>query len=76
MAALTCLGNVVCRRITLASVIRPQPRLYTVILGESGDDRKSTTIRLTVEFFLNILAIKLERHGSSHFSADEPGGGG
>jgi hypothetical protein len=55
MAALTCLGNLVCRRITLASVIRPQPRLYTVILGESGDDRKSTTIRLTVEFFQEAL---------------------
>jgi hypothetical protein len=26
--------------------------------------------------FLNILAIKLERHGSSHFSADEQDGGG
>jgi hypothetical protein len=55
MAALTCLGNVVCRKITLDSVIGPQPRLYTVILGESGDDRKSTAIRLVVEFFEEAL---------------------
>ena len=55
MAALTCLGNLICRKITLDSVIGPQPRLYTVILGESGDDRKSTSIRLIVEFFLEAL---------------------
>lgn len=64
MTALTCLGNLVCRRITLASVLRPQPRLYTVILGESGDDRKSTAIRLTVEFFLEALGP--ERFAVSH----------
>jgi hypothetical protein len=64
MAALTCLGNLLSHRITLASVIRPQPRLYTVILGESGDDRKSTTIRLTVEFFLEALGP--EAFGVSH----------
>jgi hypothetical protein len=64
MAALTCLGALLSHRITLASVIRPQPRLYTVILGESGDDRKSTTIRLTVEFFLEALGT--DAFGVSH----------
>lgn len=51
VSALTCLGLLLSDKITLASEIRPQSRLYTVILGESGDDRKSTAINLTVDFF-------------------------
>ncbi|NIM99471.1 MAG: DUF3987 domain-containing protein [candidate division Zixibacteria bacterium] len=51
ISALTCLGNVISTRVTLESEISPQPRLYTVILGESADDRKSTAIKKTVEFF-------------------------
>jgi hypothetical protein len=51
MAFLTCLGTVVADRLTLASEIVPQPRLFVVLLGESADDRKSTAISKTVEFF-------------------------
>ena len=51
MAFLTCLGSVVADRLTLATEIAPQPRLYTLILGTSADDRKSTTLSKTVSFF-------------------------
>jgi hypothetical protein len=53
MGYLTCLGAVLSNRITLKTELRPQPRLYLVILGESADDRKSTAISKTVDFFLN-----------------------
>ena len=51
MAFLTCLGLILSDRITLKSEIRPEPRLYTVLLGESALTRKSTAIDLTVDFF-------------------------
>jgi len=50
-AFLTALGSLVADRITLNSEIRPQPRLFTILLGESADDRKSTAITKTIEFF-------------------------
>ena len=46
MAYLTCLGAVVSRRVRLESALKTQPRLYTVIVGESASDRKSTAIDL------------------------------
>ena len=51
MAFLTCLGTVVADRLTLASEIKPQPRLYVILLGESADDRKSTALIKVIEFF-------------------------
>jgi hypothetical protein len=48
---LTCLGSVLAGHITLKSELTPQPRLYILILGESADDRKSTAINKTIEFF-------------------------
>lgn len=51
VAFLTCLGHLLADQITLASEIAPQPRLYTILLGESADDRKSTGISKTVDFF-------------------------
>ena len=51
MSFLTCLGSLVADQLTLASELDPQPRLYTLLLGESGDDRKSTAISKTVNFF-------------------------
>ena len=53
---LTCLGNLISDRVTLASEIAPQPRLFTVNLGESADDRKSESIKKTVRFFEDTLA--------------------
>ena len=54
LAYLTCLGNIL--QNTLKTELYPQARLYTVILGESADDRKSTAISKTVLFFLNTIS--------------------
>jgi len=52
---LTCLGNVIADRVTLESAINPQPRLYTVLLGESADERKSESQRQTLALFEEAL---------------------
>ena len=51
MSYMACLGTVLSNRITLKTELRPQARLYMVILGESADDRKSTAVSKTVDFF-------------------------
>ncbi len=48
---LTLIGHLLSDKITLDSELRPQPRLYTVLLGESADDRKSTAINQVTRFF-------------------------
>jgi hypothetical protein len=55
LAYLTCLGAVLAGRVTLNTELKPQPRPYTVLLGESADDRKSTAIHKTVDFFTSAL---------------------
>ena len=55
IAFLTCLGNVLADRLTLASEIQQQPRMYTVLLGESADERKSTAIQKVTKFFEEFL---------------------
>jgi hypothetical protein len=55
LSFLTCLGSVLAGRVTLKSELQPQPRLYTVLLGESADNRKSTAISATVNFFQKAL---------------------
>ncbi|MGO9019532.1 MAG: hypothetical protein ACLQVJ_14405 [Syntrophobacteraceae bacterium] len=56
---LTCLGSILADRVTLQSQIEPQPRLYTLVLGESADDRKSTAIDQTVKFFQGLRTSNL-----------------
>jgi hypothetical protein len=51
MGYLTCLGSCLADRLTLASEIAPQPRLYVILLGESADDRKSTALNKCTDFF-------------------------
>lgn len=51
MSFLTCLGTITAEYLSVASEITPQPRLYVLLLGESADDRKSTAITKTVDFF-------------------------
>lgn len=51
----TCLGHMVCEKASLLSEIGPPPRLYTAILGESADDRKSTAIKLVTNFFYEAI---------------------
>jgi len=52
---LTVLGSVLSRKVTIATEIKPQPRLYTLLLGESADDRKSTAIKKTCEFWRYVM---------------------
>ena len=48
---LTCLGTLFADRVTLNSETNPQPRLFTVLLGESADDRKSTVLKKVSNIF-------------------------
>ncbi len=51
MAYMTCLGSMLANRLTLASEISPQPRLYVLLLGESASERKSTALIKATDFF-------------------------
>ena len=51
MGFLTCLGAALADRLTLASELEPQPRLYVVLLGDSAIVRKSTAVSQIVDFF-------------------------
>ncbi|MGH2368558.1 MAG: hypothetical protein ACRDI2_10170 [Chloroflexota bacterium] len=51
---LTYVGAAIAGKITLDSELRPEPRLYTVLLGESADTRKSTALRKVDEFFRSL----------------------
>jgi hypothetical protein len=57
MAYLTVLGHVAANRIRLESELNIAPRLYTVLLGESADARKSTAITKTLDFFIDTLPL-------------------
>jgi len=48
---LTVFGSILSDKLSLSSELRPEPRLYTILLGESGDDRKSTAIKAITSFF-------------------------
>jgi hypothetical protein len=54
MCHLTCLGSVLADKVILDSELKPQPRLYLMLLGESADDRKSTAIKMTTDFFKEV----------------------
>ena len=47
MSYLTILGLYLSDRLFLNSQRKPPPRLYTILLGESGDTRKSTAMEET-----------------------------
>jgi hypothetical protein len=53
---LTYVGSLIAGKVTLDSELRPQPRLYTLLLGESADTRKSTALLKTDEFFRSLGA--------------------
>lgn len=55
MSYLTCLGNVLSHKIRLRSVLGTQPRLYTVLVGESASDKKSTAILKAIEHFETVF---------------------
>ena len=51
----TILGNIVSDRLTVKTELKPQTRLYVLLLGESADPRKSTSISKTLELFSDTL---------------------
>ena len=51
MAHLTCLGAVLSPFLKINTVLDTQPRLYTLLVGESATDRKSTCINPTTRHF-------------------------
>ena len=81
MGFLTYLGVLLSSRVTLDSEIEPQPRLYTVLLGESAEIRKSSALHHVDSFFREVvedfpihyglgsiegLAAELEQEGESN----------
>lgn len=50
---LVCLGSFI--PVSLESELRMQCRIYALLLGQSADDRKSTAINKTVDYFHNTL---------------------
>jgi hypothetical protein len=55
MGYLTALGATLSKDLTIASILKTQPRLFTVLVGESATDRKSTTLNIVTEHFLNVI---------------------
>lgn len=51
MSFLTLLGNIISDKASIESETKPQTRLYTIILGRSASERKSTAIIKTIDFF-------------------------
>jgi hypothetical protein len=56
---LTYLGAVVADKVTIASELRPSPRLYTVLLGESATARKSAALDFVDRFFREVVNINV-----------------
>jgi hypothetical protein len=50
-AGLTFFGATCGQSLTLNAQLKSEPRLFTVLLGESADVKKSTAFRTTLEFF-------------------------
>jgi hypothetical protein len=50
-AAMTMWGNAHSTRLRVNAHVDPEPRLYTVLLGESADAKKTTAVRRTAAFF-------------------------
>ena len=53
MSYLTCLGSLLSSRVQLKSSLKTRPRLYTILLGESASDRKSTALKESNNLFRN-----------------------
>jgi hypothetical protein len=53
-AALTFVGATSGNRLKLNAALNTEPRLFTVLLGESGDVKKSSALRNTTDFFRRI----------------------
>jgi hypothetical protein len=47
-------GALIAKKVTLDSELRPEPRLFVVLIGESADTRKSTALKTTNGFFRSL----------------------
>lgn len=61
MSALTCMGHMFGDRVRDDTSLRNEPRLFTILLGEAGDARKSTAINFTTEFFTKVAEASWPR---------------
>ena len=52
---LTCLGSIFSNLITIENELFTQPRLYTLLIGQSATTRKSTTLQKTIEIFTSTI---------------------
>jgi hypothetical protein len=59
MTFLTYLGAVLADKATIASELRPSPRLYTVLLGESATARKSAALDFVDRLFREVVNINV-----------------
>jgi hypothetical protein len=62
-AFLTALGSMITGSVTLESEITIQPRLYTILLGESADDRKSTSLNKVTGLFESVFPTFIPCNG-------------
>jgi hypothetical protein len=52
---LICLGAYFAPKLTIQSLLKTQPRIYGVLIGESASERKSTTLNKVVMHFLSVF---------------------
>lgn len=64
MSFLTYVGAVISRKVTLDSALRPEPRLFTVLLGASADTRKTTSLRTVDALFQEAGCAPNTLHGT------------
>lgn len=59
-AGLTLIGSLCAEKLRVRVNVECEPRLFTVLLGESAEVKKSTALRRTVNLFLPLLNGKVE----------------
>lgn len=60
---ITCLGSILSPLLSLPSVLDTEPRLYTLLVGRSNVERKSTTIKVAVKLFRDCIHGFKYHHG-------------
>lgn len=59
-AILTTIGALCAGKLRVRANVESEPRLYTVLLAQSADAKKSTAMKRTVKLFLPLLAERVE----------------
>lgn len=60
MAFFACIGSILAKSLKLNTELDIQARLYLLLLGESADERKSTALKKTIQFFKEILKFEFQ----------------